>query len=101
MTKMTERQARDWSSAVKEAQQHVDTSTIPTDIGHWKAVWADEVRPGRGHSVDATWCDGEYLVQIMMDVYGSPSVSVASLEWLHNSSDEECQCEPCAVERHS
>jgi hypothetical protein len=98
--KFTERQAAAWPAAIAEAQRYVDTSTIPADLASrdWIVAWDDESRPGRGHRVTATWCDGEYLVQILMDVYGYPSVSVAELTWLHNGSDEECNCDHCKAE---
>lgn len=101
MPEFTERQAAAWPGAVAEAQRYVETSTIPTDPNDpwWRITWQDETRPGRGHLVDATWCDGEYLVQVRMDVYGYPSVSVAETRWLHSSSDEECGCTWCERER--
>lgn len=100
-TSMTERQLKAWPQAVAEIQRYVDTSTVPTSPNHhdWKIIFAEESRPGRGHQLDATWCDGEYLAQIRMDVYGYPSVSVAEVSWLHNSSYEECECTYCERER--
>ena len=100
MSKFTERQAKAWPDAVAEAQRYVDTGTISEDITnyYWIVQYHEETRPGRGHDFDAVWCDGEFLVQIAMDVYGSPSVSVAEVRWLHSSADEECACEPCKEE---
>lgn len=95
----TERQAQAWPGAVAQAQVHVPTSTIPTDLFGWLVTWAEEVRPGRGRSFNGLWLDGEYLVQVRMDVYGYPTVSVAQTDWVHTDSDEECPCEPCAAER--
>lgn len=101
MTKMTERQARDWPSGVAEAQRYVDTSTIPTDLDHyaWTVRWADESRSGRGHALSAVYCDGEYVVQIVMDVYGGPQVAVGETDWIHSGFDEECDCYHCEAER--
>ena len=101
MAELTERQAVAWPEAIAEAQRYVPSSTIHADITsyYWTVAWADETRPGRGHSVDAIWCDGEFFVQIWMDVYGYPSVSVAEMTWLHNSSNEECECGPCIDDR--
>ena len=98
---LTERQAAAWPGAVAEAQRYVPCSTIPVDIDHyeWRVTWGDETRPGRGRMIDATWCDGEYYVQIRMDVYGYPDVSVAETRWLHSSSYEECDCTWCERER--
>ncbi|RRJ85923.1 hypothetical protein EG850_11090 [Gulosibacter macacae] len=97
MPEFTERQAAAWPEAIAEARRYVETSTIPLDIDHyaWQVTWAEESRPGRGHGFSATWCDGEYLVQVHMDVYGYPSVSVAETTWLHSSSYEECECSWC------
>jgi hypothetical protein len=101
LPEMTERQLRDWPVAVAEAQRYVDTSDIQTWIGHpwWQVRMEEESRPGRGHYLSAVWCDGECLVQISMDVYGGPTVSVGEVRWLHNGADEECDCEPCTTER--
>ena len=101
MGAMTERQEAAWPGAVEEAQRYVETSTIPLDLADhdWRVRWGDESRPGRGHMMWATWCDGEYLVDISMDVYGYPRVAVASVAWEHNGYDEECGCEPCTRER--
>lgn len=101
MSEFTERQAAAWPGAVAEAQRYIDTSTIPTDATNyeWRLTWAEELRPGRGQEVDATWCDGEYYVQISMDVYGFPLVSVAETTWVHSSSYEECECSWCERER--
>lgn len=98
---MTERQAKSWPDAVAEIQRYVDTSTVSADITDWQwsVNWEDESRPGRGHTMRALWADGEYFASVYMDVYGSPSVAVAQTDWLHNSSDEECDCEPCVNAR--
>lgn len=97
---LTERQTAAWPEAVAQAQQHVG-GTISTDPDSldWQITFDPESRPGRGHMIRAVWCNGEHLVEIGMDVYGYPRVSVAETNWLHNSSDEECGCEPCERER--
>ncbi|MFE6966850.1 hypothetical protein ACFVAJ_17200 [Agromyces sp. NPDC057679] len=102
MPEMTERQAEAWPDAIAEAQRYVDTSTISESLTHWywAVRWEDETRPGRGHAMTATWSDGEYHVEISMDVYGNPRVAVAEVDWLHNGSDEECGCAYCEAERH-
>lgn len=97
----TERQLAAWPHSVAEAQRYVEFSTLPTSIRHWgwAIAWADESRPGRGHDLSATYCDGEHLVQITLDVYGHGAVSVAETHWVHSSADEQCPCEPCKNER--
>lgn len=98
---MTERQAKAWAEFVAEAQTYVSTSTIPVDYRSWDWAtrWQDEVRPGRGQDMSAVWHDGEYVVQILCDVYGNGSVAVGETNWLHNGADEECDCERCEAQR--
>lgn len=98
---MTERQAKAWPEAVAEVAKHATWSTVPDDLRCWIVKWDEETRPGRGHAMDAVWCDGEYFAQIRMDVYGYPSVSVASVEGIHSSCDEDCPCDECSAERLS
>lgn len=95
----TERQARGWLDAIADIHaQGVEPSDDPDGYG-WLLDFAEEVRPGRGHDLNAVWTDGEHYVQILVDVYGSWSASVAELSWLHASSDESCECERCVAER--
>lgn len=101
--RMTERQARDWPLALLEAEHYTNGERLPHDLGHphWTATWRDETRPGRGQALDATWCNGEHIVQVYMDVYGGPRVSVGEVEWLHSTDDEQCGCDRCAQEREA
>lgn len=101
MSGFTERQAAAWPEAVAEAQRYVDSSTIPEELHTWLVDWAEESRPGRGHHFAGVWCDGEYLVEVRMDVYGYPTVAVAETRWLHNSANEECDCDTCTAEREA
>ena len=85
--------------AIAGAQRYVTTSTIPTDVNHYEwRVTTRITRPGMGQTIDATWCDGEYLVQIIADSYSTPLVSVAELTWVHCNYDEQCACEFCVEE---
>ncbi|GAB3166991.1 hypothetical protein GCM10027059_26850 [Myceligenerans halotolerans] len=96
----TERQAKAWTEAVADIRSR--GVNVDSDINgsfYWTPRWEDEVRPGRGHLLDAIWIDGEHFVQVRMDVYGYPSISIAALEWLHASEDEECGCDRCEAER--
>lgn len=99
--KMTRDQARDWPGAVATINAALADSygSVPEHPGYWKIDWAEEIRPGRGHQINARFLDGEVFAQIIMDVYGHPSHSVAQLDWIHASSDEECECAPCTSER--
>lgn len=91
MPEMTERQAAAWPEAVADINRWGDVD-LPTSLHNWDITWEDEVRPGRGHALNATYNDGEHFAQILMDVYGAPSGSVAELTWLHASAHEECEC---------
>lgn len=93
----TPRQTQGWQEAVTRLAEY----GVSADPHHpdWTLNWHDEVRPGRGNYLDATWNDGEHFVQVLMEVYGSPTISVAALDWIHSDFDEECDCEPCAAER--
>lgn len=101
MSEPTERQIAAWPASVAEAQRYVTTSTVPTELDNynWVRTWAEEVRPGRGQDLSAIYMDGEYVVQITLDVYGYGGVSVGETAWVHNSYDEECDCEYCEKER--
>lgn len=95
----TERQARGWLDAIADIHAHeVEPSDNPDGYG-WILEFAEEVRPGRGHDLNAVWTDGEHYVQIIVDVYGSWSASVAEMDWLHSSSDDSCGCDRCTAER--
>lgn len=97
MHALTERQTKAWLEAVARLREHYDS--IPADIRSWTVDYAEEARPGRGHFVNAQYLDGEVYVQVLMDVYGQPNVSLAYLDWIHADSDEECACAPCKRER--
>ena len=102
MKTFTERQSKAWPGMVAEVQRYAGTTIHESPESYWWTIdWKDETRPGRGHDLVAQWCDGEYLAFVHMDVYGNGSVSVAEVAWLHNSADEECDCEHCTVEREA
>ena len=97
----TERQAAAWPEAVARVNLHdAYAPEDPTAYG-WTLNWHEEIRPGRGHYLDAQFNDGEHFAQITMDVYGSPVVSVATLDWLHSDGNEDCDCDPCQAEREA
>lgn len=105
MAEFTERQLKALPEFVQRAKD-AGAHTIETpDVTHastfwsWTFVWREESRPGRGQDLDAFFNDGEFFVQITLDVYGNGSVSVAELNWIHGDSDEECDCPLCASER--
>lgn len=93
---LTARQAAAWPDAIDRLRVH--GFTIPADIASWSVDYADETRPGRGHSINAIFLDGEVFAQVWMDVYGYPNVSIAALDWIHADSNEDCDCDPCEAE---
>jgi hypothetical protein len=95
---LTDRQQAAWPEAI--ARLRASGAEVPADIRTWSVHYADEVRPGRGHYVNATYLDGETFAQVLMDVYGYPDVSWAALDWVHADANEECRCEMCAAEAH-
>lgn len=99
LERMTEKQRRDWPEAVQEINRYTVGASGNPDHSDWTFDWREESRPGRGQSFSAVFNDGEHFAQVIMDVYGMPSVSVATLDWLHSSSDEECMCSFCEKAR--
>lgn len=97
MPEFTERQAAGWKDGIADLKKHYDG--IPEEPHSWSLSWGDEVRPGRGHYVNAQFNDGEFYAQLTMDVYGFPRVSIAQLDWIHSSGYEECECKFCVKER--
>lgn len=93
----TEKQAKAWEEDVAPIlEAHGVSRAMPGQLfGHWMVEWAEESRPGRGHHFNGIYVDGEVTVQVLMDVYGYPSVSVAELDWVHADSDEELHCSTC------
>lgn len=95
---MTERQLAAWPEVQEELELHgVEAGDLWTH--GWTVSFREESRPGRGQHMDAIYCDGEHLAHVSMDVYGYPTVAIAELDWIHNNSDEECECEHCKKER--
>lgn len=95
--RMTLRQVKEWPIAIADILRVADVAINPWN---WDIDYADEIRPGRGHFMDARYNDGEHFAQIRMDVYGGATTSVAGLTWLHASSDEECDC-GCREDDHA
>ncbi len=97
---MTERQAEAFDAVIADLATRGITLDASLDDYTWHVRWDDETRPGRGHAMSAVWCDGEHLVQVTMDVYGGPSVSVADVNWTHSDNGDECigPCDRCVAE---
>lgn len=95
LDRLTQRQQQAWPEAIARLSRH---ASVPANFGDWTVTFHEETRLGRGHFIDAIWLDGEVFAQIQMDVYGQPSVSIASLTLIHSDHDEECVCSPCQEE---
>lgn len=96
MTGFTDRQAKAWEEQVAPTlEAHGVPSRAPGVFGHWVVDWIEEVRPGRGQDFNGLYCDGDRFVQVMIDVYGRASVSIANLDWIHADSSEDLRCEDC------
>ena len=89
----TDRQAIEWI-VLTSAASRLTENTVPTDLSHWFTNWQPEYRKGRGHDFRGIWVDGENLVEIWMDVYGSGWMSVHEINLIH-SDPEGCECEAC------
>lgn len=98
MTEMTDRQAEAWPGAVDVLNRAIEADYLGVEGGHWEFHWEEEIRPGRGSSLDARWNDGEVFAQITMDVYGRYNASIADLHWVHTPM-EDCDCVVCEAER--
>lgn len=93
MSELTARQAKAWQDDVTPILERHGIAGLP----NWDLSWSEEIRPGRGCFLNATYVDGEHFAQVLMDVYGYPTVSVAELDWVHPDSDEELECETCGT----
>lgn len=98
MSEMTERQAKAWPGVIASLNRAIGADWIPESGYNWEFLWADEIRPGRGHDLNAIFNDGEYFAQVRINVYGGTTTSVATLDWIH-TPDEECDCASCEAER--
>lgn len=99
--KMTEKQKLAWHEAIAEINRYNIGAREDPDHYEWHFDWHEETRAGRGQVFSAMFIDGEHYAQVFMDVYGFPSVSVAALDIMHNSSDEECPCDFCVAAREA
>jgi hypothetical protein len=96
---LTDRQKKAWPEAIERLRE--SGAIVPGSMAEWTVDYSDEVRPGRGRAINAQFIDGEVYAQILMDVYGYPNASFATLDWVHADSDEECDCGPCETEREA
>jgi hypothetical protein len=98
---LTAKQEASMASYVAEARDvyGVEMRDWSTHAYEWLTNFQEETHPGRGHDINATYLDGDHVVYIHLDPYGNGSMGVAELDWVHNSSDEECGCDPCENQR--
>lgn len=66
--------------------------------GLWLTHWHPETRPGRGRALNTVYHDGEMVIQILLDPYGSGSLAVGEVEWTHSDSNDDCDCSACEID---
>ncbi|SDK80315.1 hypothetical protein [Arthrobacter sp. ok362] len=92
MTALTAKQSAALERVVRDAVEHFG---VDMRVEDFNIHYEEEVRPGRGHQIRADYINADHAVSVYMDVYGYPSWSVANVDFLHNSGDEECDCTLC------
>lgn len=92
MSTLTIRQTAELHRIIRDVHEHfaVEIRGIEDFTFHY----LEEYRPGRGHDVRFNFIDGDYAVSGYMDVYGSTSLGVGTVSFLHQ--DEDCDCSMCA-----
>jgi len=95
MSTLTPKQSAALERVVRQAQEHFN---VEMRVEDFNIHYEEESRPGRGHQIRADYINADHAVSVYMDVYGYPSWSVANVDFLHNSGDEECDCTLCERE---
>lgn len=94
MSTLTPRQSAELHRILRQLKEHFNVEI--RDVDDLNIHYKDEYRPGRGHDIRFDYIDADYAVSGYMDVYGSTSLSVATVTFIHSSGDEECDCTLCA-----
>ena len=94
MSTLTSRQAAELHRIVRNVQEHFNVQI--RGVEDFNIHYEEESRPGRGHQIRIDYIDSDHAVTGYMDVYGDTSLSVANVDFIHNSGDEECDCTLCA-----
>ncbi len=84
LTRLTEKQVIALEGATSRIERAHGAS-----LGFWGIVYAEEVRPGRGHDITAWAADGELIATQYLDPYGNGPLVLSSTDLIHNDSDEE------------
>lgn len=92
---LTERQETRLNEWLTEIRDSLEIYVPGPHSLSWRVE--DEHREGRGHDVQATVVDGEYVAWLSMDVYGNGSDGYGNVTITHNSALDECACEPCVT----
>jgi len=95
MSTLTAKQSAALDRVVRDAREHFN---VDIRVEDFNIHYEEESRPGRGHQIRADYINADHAVSVYMDVYGYPSWSVANVDFLHNSGDEECDCTLCERE---
>lgn len=96
MSTLTDRQATALDKVVRDVQEHFNVQI--RGVEDFNIHYEEESRPGRGHQIRADYIDSDHAVTVYMDVYGYPNLSVANVDFIHISGDEECDCTLCPKE---
>jgi uncharacterized protein YlxP (DUF503 family) len=92
MSTLTPRQTTELHRIVRKVQEHFGVEI--RGVEDFNIHYNEEYRPGRGHDIRIDYIDADYAVTGYMDVYGSTSLSVATVTFIHQ--DEDCDCSMCA-----
>ena len=92
MSTLTPRQTKALHRVIRDVQEHFNVEI--RDLNDFTFHYLEEVRPGRGHDIRFNYIDGDYAVSGYMDVYGSRSLYVATVDYIHQ--EEDCGCTLCA-----
>lgn len=88
----TDRQIKELNRIIRDVHEHfgIEVRSIEDFTFHYM----EEYRPGRGHDIRFNFVDGDYAICGYMDVYGSTSLAVGEVSFIHQ--DEGCDCSMCA-----
>jgi hypothetical protein len=93
-TTLTPKQIAALHTVVRQVQEHFDVQIRAVEdlnIHHM-----EEFRQHRGHDIRFDYIDADYAVTGYMNPHGHTSLSVATVSFIHDSGDEECDCTLCA-----
>jgi hypothetical protein len=96
MSTKTERQTKELNRIIRDMHEHFGIEI--RSIEDFNIHYNEEYRPGRGHDIRFNFVDGDYAISGYMDVYGSTSLAVGTVSFMHQ--DDDCDCSMCAAVNH-